>query len=402
MAHSKIYAGLEIGTSKVCLVVGEVRGDGALRILGVGQHPSKAGVRKGEVVDSESVRESLNEALVRAEERSDADLSNVILAVSGAHIQGINNRGAIRVSDGEITHDDLEEVRRKTRNVEIPRENGFVHSILQHYYVDGKEKVVNPVGMPGSRLEADCHIVHGVKTRIQNSIKCVREAGLEVEEIVFSPVAAAQIVLNREAKNEGVLLLDIGGGTTDYICFVDGAVVASGSVGVGGEHITNDIALVLKVPLARAEKLKVTYGSAWLEGISAAEQVPVAGEGSETVERLLICQIINARLHELLTLIKKSLASENVLGKVGHGVYLTGGSSLLTGLDDLATDVFGVPVKKAGSTVMSGPATLFENPQYATPVGLIRYAQLLNSQRPRTGPLNTLREKLGKIIGASR
>ena len=407
MASSNIYAGLEIGTSKVCLVVGEVKSDGGLRILGVGQHPS-IGVRKGEVVDSDAVQKSLHEALVRAEDRSDVEINTVFLAVSGAHIQGLNSRGAIRVSEGEIGPEDLDEVRKKARNVRIPRDNGFVHSIIHHYSVDGQDKIVNPLGMMGTQLEADCHIVHGMKTRIQNSIRCVREVPLEVEEIVFSPVSSAQIVLDKASKEAGSILLDIGGGTTDYICFVDGAVVASGSVGVGGEHITNDISMVLtnelgvNVSMERAEKLKVTYGSAWLEGISTAERVPVAGEGSETVERILICQIINARLVELLTLIKKSLASENVLGKTGRGVYLAGGSSLLTGLDDLVSDIFGKPVCKTGSAVMSGPSALFENPQYATPVGLIRYAQLLNDHRPKSGTLSKLGRKFGKILGASR
>ncbi len=401
MASSNIYAGLEIGTSKVCLVVGEVRGDGTLKILGVGQHPS-AGVRKGEVVDSETVQACLHEAITKAEERSDVEINTVFLSVTGAHIHGINSRGAIRVAEGEVTSEDLDEVKKKCREVQVPPENGFIHSIIQHYYVDDQEKIVNPVGINGQKLEADYHIIHGIKTRIQNSIKCVREAQLEVEDIVFAPVASAQVVLDRGAKHRGALLLDIGGGTTDYICYVEGAVVASGSVGVGGDHITNDIALVLKVPLARAEKLKVTYGSAWLNDINPNEKVPIAGEGSETVERFLICQIINARLTELLTLINNSLAFDNILAKNVAGVYLTGGSSLLTGLDDLVSDIFGLPVSKNGSTSTSGPAALFENPQYATPVGLIRYAQLLNSQRPKAGSISKIGRKFEKLFGLGR
>ena len=282
MASSNIYAGLEIGTSKVCLVVGEVRGDGNLKILGVGQHPS-GGVRKGEVIDSETVQSCLHEALERAEDRSNVEINTVFLSVSGAHIKGINNRGAVRINDGEIGPEDLDEVKNQCREVKIPPENGFVHSIIQYYYIDGQDKIINPVGMHGHRLEADYHIIHGIKTRIQNSIKCVRDADLDVEDIVFAPVASAQVALDRETKKRGALLLDIGGGTTDYIWFVDGAVVASGSVGVGGDHITNDIALILKVPLARAEKLKVTYGSAWLKDIDQDERIPVAGEGSETL-----------------------------------------------------------------------------------------------------------------------
>ncbi len=401
MARSDIFAGLEIGTSKVCLVVGETRGDGSLRVLGVGQHPS-SGVRKGEVVDTDAVQACIHDALERAEERSDVEINAVFLSVTGAHIEGLNNRGAIRLDGGSINEADLDEVKKKCRDVKIPADNGFVHSIIQHYYVDSRERMINPLGRSGQKLEADYHIIHGIKSRIQNSIKCVRGVPLEIEDIVFAPVASAQMALDQEAKNRGALLLDIGGGTTDYICFVDGAVVASGSVGVGGDHITNDIALVLKVPLARAEKLKVTYGSAWLEGIGPDEKVPIAGDGSETVERILICQIINARLTELLTLINNSLAFDSGLGQRPSGVYLTGGSSLLTGLDSLVTDIFGIPVCKNQTPTVTGPSALFENPQYATPVGLIRYAQLLSSHRSRGGTFAKIGQKFEKIFGANR
>lgn len=402
MASSNIYVGLEIGTSKVCLVVGEVRSDGAIKILGVGQHPS-AGVRKSEVVDPETVQTCLHDALSRAEERSDVEINTVFLAVTGSHIESLNNRGTIRVADEqmEITPEDLEEVKKIARDVPIPKENGYVHSIIQHYYVDGQEKVLNPLGMVGQKLEADYHIIHGTKTRIQNVIKCVREVPLEVEDIVFSPVAAAQVVLNREAKNEGALLLDIGGGTTDYICFVDGAVVASGCVAIGGDHITNDIALVLKIPLSRAEKLKVAHGSASLRNIAHVE-IPIEGESGKTVEQELLNQIMNARATELLAVIAEPLRKQGVLNKLGKGIFLTGGSSLMKGIGEVTSEIFGVPVQESGSAAMSGPSALFENPQYATPVGLIRYAQLLDEQRPRKGALSKLGQRFEKILGGKR
>ncbi len=399
MASSKIYVGLEIGTSKVCIVVGEVRSDGAIKILGVGQHPS-AGVRKGEIVDPDTVQTCLHDALTRAEERAEVDIDTVFLAVTGAHIESVNNRGAIRVSDEqmEISAADLEEVKKIARDVTIPKDNGYIHSIIQHYFVDGQEKVLNPLGMLGKKLEADYHIIHGVKNRIQNAIKCVREISLEVEDVVFSPVAAAQVVLNREAKNEGALLIDMGGGTTDYICFVDGAVVASGSVGIGGDHITNDIALVLKIPLARAEKLKVTHGSAAvLDG--ASELIAVDGDSNRKVERSYLSEIMNARVTELLTVIVDDLREKGLLEKIGKGIFLTGGSSLMTGLDEVTAEIFQLPVQKSDPATMSGPSALFENPQYATPVGLIRYAQLLDEQRPTAGVFAKLGKKMGKLFG---
>jgi len=384
------------------MVVGEVRNDGAIKILGVGQHPS-AGVRKGEVVDPDTVQTCLHDALSRAEERSNVEVNTVFLAVTGSHVKSLNNRGTIRVADEqmEVTTEDLDEVKKIARDVPIPKENGYIHSIIQHYFVDGQDKVLNPLGMLGQKLEADYHIIHGVKTRIQNTIKCVRDVPLEVEDIVFSPVAAAQVVLNREAKNEGALLIDIGGGTTDYICFVDGVVVASGCVAIGGDHITNDIALVLKIPLARAEKLKVSHGSASLKNIEQCE-IAIEGEAGKTVEQELLNQIMNARATELLSVVAEPLKEEGLLPKLGKGIFLTGGSSLMNGLDEVASDLFGVPVQKSGSASMSGPSALFENPQYATPVGLIRYAQLLDEQRPKSGALSKLGQRFEKIFGGGK
>ncbi len=381
------------------MVVGEARSDGAIKILGVGQHPS-AGVRKGEIVDPDTVQTCLHDALARAEERSDVEVNAVFLAVTGSHVQSLNNRGTIRVADEqmEINHEDLDEVKKIARDVPIPKENGYIHSIIQHYYVDGQEKILNPLGMVGQKLEADYHIIHGVKTRIQNTVKCVREVPLEVEDIVFSPVAAAQVVLNREAKNEGALLIDMGGGTTDYICFVDGVVVASGCVTVGGDHITNDIALVLKIPLARAEKLKVTHGSASLRN-SESSEIEIEGEPGKTVDQDLLNQIMNARAFEMLNVIAEPLRKQGLLDKLGKGIFLTGGSSLMRGIAELTEDTFGVPVQKSGPASMSGPAALFENPQYATPVGLIRYAQLLDDQKPKSGALSKLGERFEKIFG---
>ena len=389
MARSSIYVGLEIGTSKICVVVGEVRSDGAIKILGVGQHPS-AGVRKGEIVDAETVQTCLHDALVKAEDRSDVMVKNVFLAVTGSHIESLNNRGTIRIADDqtEITEEDLEEVKEIARDVSLPKENAYIHSIIQHYYVDGQEKVLNPVGMLGQTLEADYHIIHGVKTRIQNAIRCVREVPLEVEDIVFSPIAASQVVLNREAKQQGAVLIDIGGGTTDYVCYLEGAVVASGCVGVGGDHITNDLSMVLKLPLARSERLKVEHGSANVNDAAEGDEIDLEADShfaGSKIEARLVNEIMAARFEELFHHVKARLESDGLMERLGKGIFLTGGTSLTRGIGELAEEIFQVPVQRNESASMSGPAALFENPQYATPVGLIRYAQLLEEQRPGGG-----------------
>ena len=278
MAQSTIYAGLEIGTSKICLVVGEARSDGAIKILGVGQAPSR-GVRKGEIVDFETAKTCLHDALVRAEQRSDVMIQNVILSVTGPHIESLNNRGRLSIPEdqSEITEDDLAEIKEIARDVAIPEQNVFLHSMIRHYIVDGQDKVINPVGMLGRKLEADYHIIHGIRNRIQNTIRCVQEIPLQVEQVVFAPVAAAMIVLNRQAKEQGALLVDIGGGTTDYVLYADGAIAQSGSLGLGGDHLTNDLALVLKVPLSRAEKLKLEEGSCLLDPSAIEGRVMLEG-----------------------------------------------------------------------------------------------------------------------------
>ena len=256
MAKEDIIVGLEIGTSKVCAVVGESRRDGTIKILGVGQTPSR-GVRKGEIVDFDTAGKCVREALADAEEKSDVQINSVYLAVSGGHIESFNNRGSVNIPEDrdEICDDDYEEVQSAAREVSIPPSNTFLHSILQHYYVDGQDGVLNPIGMMGRKLEADFHIIHGVGTRIKNTVRCVKELDLEVEDVVFAPLASAQVVLDLNQKSLGALVIDMGGGTTGYVVYVDGAVKQSGCLAIGGDHIANDLSLGLRVPMAKAVKI---------------------------------------------------------------------------------------------------------------------------------------------------
>src|SRR5918911_3716574 len=255
MASNDLMVGLEIGTSKICVVVGETRADGTIKILGVGQAPSR-GVRKGEIVDFETAMKCVHEAVVDAETNSDVMIRSVFVAVAGGHIQSFNNRGCVMLPEDrdEIDDQDVEDVKVNAREVSIPAPNAFLHSIIQHYHVDGQDGVLNPVGMLGERLEADFHIIHGVRTRIQNTIRCVKELPLEVEDVVFTALASAQVVLTQQQKNLGALVIDIGGGTTDYILYIDGAVKQSGALGIGGAHTNNHHLMGLRHPVAPAEK----------------------------------------------------------------------------------------------------------------------------------------------------
>ena len=387
MASNDLMVGLEIGTSKICVVVGETRLDGTTKILGVGQAPSR-GVRKGEIVDFETAMKCVLEALSDAETKSDVMIKGVYVGVTGAHIQSFNNRGCVILPDDhdEIDEQDIEDVKINAREVSIPAQNAFLHSIIQHYHVDGQNGVLNPIGMLGHKLEADFHIIQGVRTRIQNTIRCVKELPLEVEDVVFNPLASAQVVLGQQQKNMGALVIDMGGGTTDYILYVDGAVKQSGTLGIGGDHITNDISMGLRIPMARAEKLKIDEGSVILGNCLPGETVVLkddSGFAGKEVERETLNTIIHLRLRETLELLRRTLEEESFINFIGEGIFITGGCSLIRGIDNLAEEIFEIPARIAHAQTMSGLTSAFQNPQFSTAIGLIKYAQAVQAERPQ-------------------
>ena len=389
MASGDLIVGLEIGTSKICVVVGETRPDGTLKILGVGQAPSR-GVRKGEIVDFETAMKCVHEAVVDAEQKSDVMIRSIYVAVAGGHIQGFNNRGCVILPEDrdEIDDQDVEDVKVNAREVSIPAPNAFLHSIIQHYHVDGQDGVLNPVGMLGQKLEADFHIIHGVRTRIQNTIRCVKELPLDVEDVVFSALASAQVVLTQHQKNLGALVIDIGGGTTDYILYVDGAIKQSGVLAIGGDHITNDISMGLRIPIARAEKIKIEEGSCVLGNCLPGETIILkddSGFAGKEIERETLNTIIHLRLRETFELLKRTVEDEPFINYVGAGIFITGGCSLLNGIDHLAGEIFEMPAHVAHAQTTSGLTSAAENPQFATAIGLLKYAQAVQVDRPRGG-----------------
>ncbi|MFL6527995.1 MAG: cell division protein FtsA [Chthoniobacterales bacterium] len=385
MPSSDLMVGLEIGTSKICVVVGEGRPDGTIKILGVGEAPSR-GVRKGEIVDFETAMKCVHEAIVDAEQKSDVMIRSVYVGVTGAHIQSFNNRGCVVLPEerDEIDEQDIDDVKINAREVSIPAPNAFLHSIIQHYHVDGQDGVLNPLGMLGNRLEADFHIIHGVRTRIQNAIRCVRELPLDVEDVVFNPLASAQVVLTQNQKNLGALVIDMGGGTTDFILYVDGAVKQSGSLAVGGDHITNDISMGLRIPMTRAEKLKLEEGSCTLGNCLPGETVLLkddSGFAGKEIERETLNTIIHLRLRETLELLKRQLDDEGFINYIGEGIFITGGCSHLSGIAHLAEEIFELPARVAHAQSMSGLTSAFENPQFSTAIGLIKYAHAVQADR---------------------
>src|ERR1044071_5480461 len=389
MASSDLMVGLEIGTSKICVVVGEGRPDGTIKILGVGQAPSR-GVRKGEIVDFETAMKCVHEAVVDAETKSDVMIRSVYVGVTGSHIQSFNNRGLVTLPEDrdEIDEQDIEDVKMNAREVSIPAQNAFLHSIIQHYHVDGQEGVLNPVGMLGQRLEADFHIIHGVRTRIQNTIRCVKELPLEVEDVVFSGLASAQVVLTQHEKDLGALVIDMGGGTTDYVLYSEGAVRQSGCLAVGGDHITNDISMGLRIPMARAEKLKNEEGSCVLGNCLPGETIVLkddSGFAGKEIERETLNTIIHLRLRETFELLKRTVEEEPFINYVGAGVFITGGCSLLNGIDHLAGEIFEMPAHVTHAQTLAGLTSAMENPQFSTAIGLLKYAQAVQTERPARG-----------------
>ncbi len=404
MGKENIFVGLEIGTFKICVVVAEAKHDGSLKVLGVGSAPSR-GVRKGEIVDFDTARRCVHDAVVDAEEKSDVEISEVYLGITGGHIRSFNNRGQILLEEGreEIDEQDLEDVRTNAREVSLPAEDCILHTIIQHYFVDGQDGVLNPVGLLGKRLEADFHIVYGIRTRVQNAIRCVKELELEPADVVINSFATAQAVLDKNEKQLGALVIDIGGGTTDYLVYVDGAVKQSGVVAVGGDHITNDISIGLKIPTTRAEKLKIDEGSATLGTAFPGETILLKDEtgfAGREIERELLNQIIHARLREILEIIKRQTESEHNLHYVGAGLFITGGCSQIRGLEHLAAEIFELPVRIARPIPIAGVTSAFENPQYATALGLVRYAHLVQLDRPSSAGL--IRRTFQKLSGIFR
>ncbi len=384
---SNIIVGLEIGTSKVCAVVGEVNADGALNIIGLGQARSR-GVRKGEVVDTAQAEEDVRNAIVEAEQMADVEIRNVYLGVTGGHIRGFNNRGVHPVisADREISEDDVRDVVTNAKVVNLPADSTHVHTIRQHFFVDGHERVTNPVGMLGSRLEVDMHVVHGHRNRIQNSIRLVKGLQLEVDEIVFNGLASSLALLNAEQKEMGALVIDIGAGTTDYVVYADGVVKHTGVIAVGGDHISNDLGHGLKVALSRAEKLKVEYGSAIVDETRKGQTISINNEIGLTLKTVNVehlQRIMSLRVEEIFQLIAQDLEQTNLFDYLRAGVILCGGGARIPRIAELAQPILQMPVCLGQTNSISGIKSALDQPEFITAIGLVKFGSL--KQRKRDG-----------------
>ena len=382
---SSIIVGLEIGTSKVCAVVGEINGAGALNIVAVGQSRSR-GVRKGEITDASASNEDVRNAIVEAEQMADVEIRSVYLGVSGGHLRGFTNRGVHPVvsSDREIAREDVDDVIKNAKAINLPAENYVVHAIRQHFIVDGQEGIVDPVGMLGARVEVDMHVVHGQFNRLQNPIRVVKGLQLEVEAIVFNGLGSALALLSSEQKELGALVIDIGGGSTEYVVYSGGIIKHTGVIAVGGDHVSNDLAYGLKIPLGRAEELKIKNGAAFVEEADKGVSVATSSERGLPVKTVnlehLRC-IMSVRLEELFQLIQQELDQAGILDYLRAGVFVCGGGSRIPGIHKMAEQVFDMPATVGRTNSISGLKSALDQPEFATAIGLVKYGSFQHKKR---------------------
>jgi len=369
---NSIVVGLDIGTSKVCAVVGEMTERG-VEIIGIGSHPSQ-GLRKGVVINIEATVNSLTKAIEEAGLMAGCEIHTVFTSISGGHIKGFNSHGIVAVKNKEVAQRDLERVIDAAKAVAIPIDREVLHVLPQDYIIDDQDGIKEPLGMSGVRLEAKVHIVTGAVTSAQNIIKCCNRSGLNVAEIILAPLAAAETVLTEEERDLGVLLIDMGGGTTDFVLLHDGTVKHTAIIGIGGNHITNDIAAGLRTPFNDAERLKQLYGCAAARMVTEDERVQIpnlAGKGSGTVSRQILCEIIEPRLDEIFELVQKEIAKSGYENSLASGVVVTGGAMLLPGAIEMAERTFGLPVRLGVPAHVVGLLNVINNPVYAVAVGLV-------------------------------
>jgi cell division protein FtsA len=382
---SSLIVGLEIGTSKVVAVVGEASPTGGLNLIGLGQSRSR-GVRKGEIADVSATSEDVRNAIVEAEQMADVEIRSVYLGVTGGHIRGFNNRGVHPVvsADREISAEDVQDVIKNAKAINLPTENHVLHAVRQHFLVDGQDGIVDPVGMLGARVEVDVHVVHGNFNRLQNPIRVVKGLQLEVEAIVFNGLAASLALLTNDQKEMGALVIDIGGGTTNFAVYADGIIKHTGVIAVGGDHISNDLAYGLKVPLGRAEQLKIEHGSALVDDGVKGQTVTISNEIGlvlKTINLDHLRRVMALRVEEILILIAQDIARAGLLDYLRSGVFLCGGGARIPKIIELSEKIFQMPVSLGKTNSISGIKSALDQPEFATAIGLVKFGSFQQKKR---------------------
>jgi cell division protein FtsA len=372
--RENLIVGLDIGTTKICAIVGNVTEDG-VDIVGIGTSPSR-GLRKGVVINIETTVASIKKAIEEAELMAGCEIKSVYAGIAGGHIKGFNSQGVIAIKNREVSPDDVRRVIDAAKAIAIPMDREVIHILPQEFIIDDQDGIREPLGMSGVRLEARVHIVTGAVASAQNIIKSCNRAGLDVADIVLEQLASSEAVISPEEKEIGVALVDIGGGTTDIAIFVDGAIKHTSVLSLGGNHLTNDIAVGLRTPMAEAEKIKQKYGCCYtsLVGKDETIEVPsVGGRKPRVLSRQLLAEILEPRMEEIYTLVNREIVKSGFDDQIASGVVITGGTSILEGMPELAEQIFNLPVRRGVPQDIGGLVDVVNSPVYATGVGLVVY-----------------------------
>jgi cell division protein FtsA len=372
-----LIVGLDIGTSKVVAVVAEVMPDGRHEVIGLGQHESK-GLKKGVVVNIEATVESIQRALEEAELMADCKIRNVYAGIAGSHIRSFNSSGMVAIKDKEVTAADVARVIETAKAVTFPSDQQLLHTVPQEFIVDSQEDVREPIGMCGIRLEVKVHIVTGAVSAVQNIVKCVRRCGLEVSDLILQPMASAESVLTPDEKELGVVLIDIGGGTTDIAVFSEGAIRHTAVIPIAGDQITNDIAMALRTPTSEAEEIKLRFGVAKQVLADPGETLEVPGlgdRGPRSLSRQALAAVIEPRVEELFSLIHQVVRESGYEEVLSSGIVITGGSAMMPGMVELAEDIFLKPARLGTPDYRGQLADVVRSPRYSTVLGLLLEAK---------------------------
>ena len=371
----QMIVGLDIGTSKIVAIVGEVNLQGEIEIIGIGTHPSK-GLKKGVVVNIESTVQSIQRAVEEAELMAGCQIHSVYAGIAGSHVKSINSHGIVAIKDREVCLADVERVIDAAKAVAIPADQKILHILPQEFTIDGQEGIREPIGMSGVRLEAKVHLITGAGSAAQNIIKCVRRCGLEVDDIILEQLASSYSVLTEDEKELGVCLVDIGGGTTDIAIFIDGAIQHTAVIPIAGDQVTNDIAVALRTPTQHADEIKIKYACALRQLANPDETIEVPSVGERPprkLSRLTLVDVVEPRYSELMDFVLAEVRRHGYEDRIAAGIVLTGGSAKMEGVVDLAEEIFNMPVRLGVPQHVSGLVDVVRNPIHATGVGLLLF-----------------------------
>jgi cell division protein FtsA len=372
-----LIVGLDIGTSKVAAIVGDLKEDGEIEVIGIGSQPSR-GLKKGVVVNLEATVQSIQRAIEEAESMAGCRIHSVYAGIAGSHISSMNSHGIVAIKDKEVTQSDVDRVIDSARAVAIPADQKILHILPQEFVIDRQEGIKEPIGMSGIRLEARVHIVTGAVSAAQNIEKCIRRCGLEVDDVILEQLASAHAVLAEDEKELGVCLVDIGGGTTDIAVFTDGAIRHTAVIPIAGDQVTNDIAVALRTPAQYAEEIKIKYACALTQLAKLEETIEVPSIGdrpSRQISKLNLAEIVEPRYEELLLLVQAELRRSGFEDLIAAGIVLSGGSAKVEGLVDLAEEIFHMPVRLGLPQFVTGLGDVIRNPAYSTGVGLLLFGR---------------------------